>query len=43
MEGQENLIEAMNILVEDYNCTNFQVIVSVQTKDEKFIKKNLLI
>ena len=41
-KGQENLIEAMNILVEDYNCTNFQVIVLGSDQGRKVYKKKLI-
>ena len=38
-KGQEILIEALNILIEDYNNTKFQAIFLVLIKEEKFIKK----
>ena len=38
-KGQEKLIEAMNILIEDYNTSNFQVIVLGSDQGRKVYKK----
>ena len=42
-KGQEKLIEALNILIEDYNTTNFQAIILGSDQGRKVYKKNLLI
>ena len=41
-KGQEKLIEAMNILIEDYNTSNFQVIVLGSDQGRKVYKKKLI-
>jgi len=41
-KGQEKLIEAMNILIEDYNISNFQVIVLGSDQGRKVYKKKLI-
>ena len=41
-KGQEKLIEAMNILIEDYNNSNFQVIVLGSDQGRKVYKKKLI-
>ena len=41
-KGQEILIEALNILIEDYNKTNFQVIFLGSDQGRKVYKKKLL-
>ena len=41
-KGQEKFIEALNILIEDYNFTNFQAILLGSDQEEKFIQKNLI-
>ena len=38
-KGQEKLIEALNILVEDYNTTNFQAIILGSDQGRKVYKK----
>ncbi|MDB3857818.1 glycosyltransferase family 4 protein [Pelagibacteraceae bacterium] len=40
-KGQEIFIEALNILVEDYNCTNFQAIILGSDQGRKVYKKKL--
>ena len=39
-KGQEKFIEALNILLEDYNVINFQAILLGSDREEKFIQKN---
>ena len=39
-KGQEKLIEALNILIEDYSFPDFQAIFLAQIKEEKFIPRN---
>ena len=39
-KGQEKFIESLNILIEDYNFSNFQAVNLDQTREEKFIQKN---
>ena len=41
-KGQETLIEALNILIEDYNKTNFQVILLGSDQGRKVYKKKLV-
>ena len=41
-KGQEKLIESLNILVEDYNITNFQAIVLGSDQGRKVYKKKLI-
>ena len=41
-KGQEILIEAINILIEDYNISNFQVIVLGSDQGRKVYKKKLI-
>jgi glycosyltransferase involved in cell wall biosynthesis len=41
-KGHEKLIEAMNILIEDYNNTNFQVIFLGSDQGRKVYKKKLI-
>jgi glycosyltransferase involved in cell wall biosynthesis len=41
-KGQEKLIEALNILIEDYNITNFQAIVLGSDQGRKVYKKKLI-
>ena len=40
-KGQENFIEALNILVEDYNASNFQAIILGSDQGRKVYKKKL--
>ena len=40
-KGQRKFIEALNILIEDYNNSNFQAIILDQIYEGKFIKKLL--
>jgi glycosyltransferase involved in cell wall biosynthesis len=41
-KGQEKLIEALNILIEDYNNSNFQAIVLGSDQGRKVYKKKLI-
>ena len=41
-KGQEKLIEALNILIEDYNNSNFQVVVLGSAQGRKVYKKKLI-
>ena len=41
-KGQEKLIEAANILIEDYNNSNFQIIILGSDQGRKVYKKKLL-
>ena len=41
-KGQEKLIEALNILVEDYNNSNFQAVVLSSDQGRKVYKKKLI-
>ncbi len=41
-KGQEKFIEALNILIEDYNCTNFQAIILGSDQGRKVYKKKLI-
>jgi len=41
-KGQEKLIEAINILIEDYNHSNFQVIILGSDQGRKVYKKKLI-
>ena len=41
-KGQEKLIEALNILIEDYNTTNFQAIILGSDQGRKVYKKKLI-
>ena len=41
-KGQEKLIEAINILIEDYNNTNFQLILLGSDQGRKVYKKKLI-
>ena len=41
-KGQEKLIEALNILVEDYNNSNFQAVVLGSDQGRKVYKKKLI-
>ncbi len=41
-KGQEKLIEAINILIEDYNNSNFQVIILGSDQGRKVYKKKLI-
>ena len=41
-KGQEKLIEALNILVEDYNNANFQAIILGSDQGRKVYKKRLI-
>ena len=41
-KGQEKFIEALNILVEDHNCSNFQAIVLGSDQGRKVYKKKLI-
>ena len=41
-KGQEKLIEALNILIEDYHNTNFQAIVLGSDQGRKVYKKKLI-
>ena len=41
-KGQEKFIEALNILVEDYNYTNFQAIMLGSDQGRKVYAKRLL-
>ena len=41
-KGQEKLIEALNILIEDYNKTNFQAVVFGSDQGRKVYKKKLI-
>jgi len=40
-KGQENFIEALNILVEDYNISNFQAVILGSDQGRKVYKKKL--
>ena len=40
-KGQEKFIEALNILIEDYNFTNFQAILLVSDQGRKVYAKKL--
>ena len=40
-KGQENFIEALNILNENYNCNNFQAIILGSDQGRKVYKKKL--
>ena len=40
-KGQEKFIEALNILVEDYNITNFQAILLGSDQGRKVYSKKL--
>ena len=40
-KGQEKFIEALNILVEDYNVTNFQAILLGSDQGRKVYSKKL--
>ena len=40
-KGQEKFIEALNILIEDYNNSNFQAIILGSDQGRKVYKKNL--
>ena len=42
-KGQEKFIEALNILIEDYNNSNFQAIILGSDQGRKVYKKKLLI
>ena len=41
-KGQEKLIEALNILIEDYNNSNFQAVVLGSDQGRKVYKKKLI-
>ncbi len=41
-KGQEKLIEALNILIEDYNTSNFQAIILGSDQGRKVYKKKLI-
>ena len=41
-KGQEKFIEALNILIEDYNITNFQAILLGSDQGRKVYTKKLL-
>ncbi len=41
-KGQEKLIEALNILVEDYNNSNFQAVILGSNQGRKVYKKKLI-
>ena len=41
-KGQEKFIEALNILIEDYNCNNFQAIILGSDQGRKVYKKKLI-
>ena len=41
-KGQDKFIEALNILVEDYNLTNFQAILLGSDQGRKVYTKKLL-
>ena len=41
-KGQEKLIEALNILIEDYNNPNFQAIMLGSDQGRKVYKKRLI-
>ena len=41
-KGQEKLIEALNILIEDYNISNFQAIILGSDQGRKVYKKKLI-
>ena len=41
-KGQEKLIEALNILIEDYNTSNFQAIILGSDQGRKVYKKRLI-
>ena len=41
-KGQEKFIESLNILVEDYNITNFQAIILGSDQGRKVYKKKLI-
>ena len=41
-KGQDKLIEALNILIEDYNKTNFQAIILGSDQGRKVYKKKLI-
>ena len=41
-KGQEKFIESLNILIEDYNVSNFQAIVLWSDKGRKIYKKKLI-
>ena len=39
-KGQENFVEALNILIEDYNISNFQAVILGSDQGRKVYKKN---
>ncbi len=41
-KGQEKFIEALNILIEDYNCSNFQAVILGSDQGRKVYKKKLI-
>ena len=41
-KGQEKLIEALNILIEDFNQSNFQAIILGSDQGKKVYKKKLI-
>ncbi len=41
-KGQEKLIEALNILIEDYNISNFQAVILGSDQGRKVYKKKLI-
>ncbi len=41
-KGQENFIEALNILIEDYNISNFQAVILGSDQGRKVYKKKLI-
>ena len=41
-KGQENFIESLNILIEDYDITNFQAIILGSDQGRKVFKKKLI-
>ena len=41
-KGQEKLIEALNILIEDYNNSNFQAVILGSDQGRKVYKKKLI-
>ena len=41
-KGQEKFIDALNILIEDYNCSNFQAVILGSDQGRKVYKKKLI-
>ena len=41
-KGQENFVEALNILIEDYNISNFQAVILGSDQGRKVYKKKLI-